>query len=324
MSAPGLLAGHRRVMAAGLALLALGQAVLAVMFAEALDALLGSGQWFAIPMPLVAAALALAASLVLLGERWAGEAFAQSFVIDCREALFCAVVRNAGEGREARWLTGLVNDMAALRNYALRGTVRLWTSVVSGTAAAVWMLASMPQQRLAMLPILIGAALIVVLLRPLSGAIASQRNQRGKLNRFLIRRVRAEMAGIASRKGHGFRNLAQISDVLAARSVRRAEVAGAMDAIATLAGLAAALLIVLQWSGSGRGGEIAGSLTLIAFISARLLETARALHARTGGQIALLRLARLLARQPADPAAPSRRTTKTSSRKNSQTVEPRL
>jgi ABC-type multidrug transport system fused ATPase/permease subunit len=285
--------------------------MLAVLFAEALDALLGGQSWFGLPMVMVAAVLAVGAATLLLGESWAGESFAQSFVIDCREALFRAVVRNAGEGREARWLTGLVNDMAALRNYALRGTVRLWTSALAGSAAAGWMLLSMPVQRMALLPLALCTIALAVLLRPLSTTIASQRNQRGKLNRFLIRRVRAETTGQTSRKGHGFGNLADLSSVLGARSVRRAAIAGLMTSLALAAGLAAALIIVLRWSPAAQGSGIARSLTLTAFIAARLQESARALHARSGGQIALLRLARLLAVEPAPPTPQPRKKSTT-------------
>lgn len=322
--APRLLAPTRQAAAGSLAAIALAQALAAVVFAEAIDALLAGRQWFGLPMVLTLALLAIAGAVALLAERWIGERFAQSFVIDCRAALFGAAITVAGaidhtkpakraaakaNAREARWLSGLINDLTALRNYALRGTVRLWTSALSGTAAAVWVLFANPDQRIAMLPLVLGACAIAGTLPTLADIIGQQRTARGQLNRFLIRRMRAEMTGQTSPRGHGFKRMASLSDKLGQLSVRRATIAGAMDGIAVLAGGLAAVIVVLGTLPRGAGSQIAGTLTLVAFISARLLESARALHARTGGQIALTRFTRLIGQEPtpsptADHAAP--------------------
>lgn len=299
---PPLIAGTRRPLAALLIVLALGEAVLAVLFAAALDRVL-AGTHPPLTALLGAGAIAAMAAATLLLARWVGEDFAQGFVTDCRAALFAAVTRHPGAGtkagNDARWLTVLINDMAALRHYALRGTVRLWTSTLAASAAAAWVLVMLPLLRPALIPLLIGAAAITLLIRPLSRAIAAQRTVRGRLNRFLVRRVRAELSGAVSPKGHGFRKLGELSGDLSRAAVKRARSAGAMDALATLGGLGAALVIVWQ-SGAAEAdrANLAGSLTLLGFIAARLLETARALHARIGGRLALDRLARLLAPEP--------------------------
>lgn len=299
-AAPRLLAGNRRTLAVMLTLLALGEAALAVLFATALDRLLANT---GTPLPSLLAAggiIVLAGAALMLG-RWLGEDFAQGFVTDCRAALFAAVTRHPGEGGDARWLTVLINDMAALRNYALRGTVRLWTSVTAACAAGTWVLATMPHLHPALIPLIAGASVIMLLVLPLSSAIMTQRRERGRLNRFLVRRVRAELEGEVSPRGHGFRKLELMSDNLARAAIRRAANAGAMDATATLAGLLAALMIGWQAIGGGAAGGrpddigLAGSLTLLGFIAARLLESARALHARIAGRIALERLEQLLA-----------------------------
>lgn len=292
---PLLLADNRRILATLLTLLALGEAVLAVLFAAALDRLITHDGALLLPLLAAGGIAAMAGSAMMLG-RWLGEGFAQGFVSDCRAALFSAVTRHAGEGGDARWLTVLINDMAALRNYALRGTVRLWTSVTAASASCLWVFATMPHLRTALIPLVAGAGVIVVLVWPLSRAITTQRRERGKLNRFLVRRVRAELAGEASKRGHGFRKLATLSDDLARAAVHRAATAGTMEAAATLAGLLAALVLVWQtMTGLEGRGSLAGSLTLLGFIAARLLESARALHARIGGRIALDRLEKLLA-----------------------------
>ncbi len=303
-NAPGLLSGNRKTLAALLAALALGEALLAVLLAETIDRLLSGGTLLGWPAPPVAASLAGSAGLAFLAERWVGERFAQSFVIDCRAALYKAVTRHRGEGNDARWLTGLVNDMAALRNYALRGTVRLWTSVLSAGGAVAWVGLTMPDIRLALIPLAIGVVCMILLARPLSRAITRQRSQRGRMNRFFVRRVRIEMDDKPVTSGHGFRTLANLSDELGRLSVHRALLAGAMTAVIALAGLLATLAIAHAALAAGTAASIAGSLTLIAFISSRLMETSRALHARIGGGIALARLTQMLAR----PAKPRRRT----------------
>lgn len=307
-AAPRLLAGRRRGLAAALVALAIGEALLVVLFAARLDLLLAS------PAPAPAAlatgaGIAAAAAIALLLQRWVGESFAQGYVADCRAALYAAVVRwrGATSGETgARWLTGLINDMASLRNYALRGSVRLWTSATAAGAAGLWVALTMPQLRIGLLPLLLGTSVILLLTLPLSRAILVQRRERGRLNRFMVRRVRADLESAPPRKGNGYRKLASLSATLARAAVTRAAAIGAMEAIATLAGLAAALVLV--WQAGGRSGHagIAGHLTVIGFIAARLLESVRALHARIGGRIALDRLAGMIASAP--PRKRSRRT----------------
>lgn len=308
-SVPRLLAGPRRALAVLLVALALGEALLAVLFAAALDRLLAGAHPPLMALMAASGVAAMAAATLLLA-RWVGEDFAQSFVSDCRTALFEAVTRCPGGGNDARWLTVLINDMAALRHYALRGTVRLWTSTLAAGSAALWVCVMLPTLRAALIPLVLGALVVLVVVRPLSRAIAAQRGARGQLNRFLVRRVRAELAGDVSAKGHGFKKLAQLSGDLARASVLRARSAGVMDAAATLAGLAAALVIVWQSTQGGPGEQgavgLAGSLTLLGFIASRLLESARALHARIGGRLALVRLAQLLGPEPKAPPHPVR------------------
>jgi hypothetical protein len=313
-AAPRLLAGRRRGLAAALVALAIGEALLVVLFAARLDQLL-AGPAPALSALAAGAGIAAAVATALLLQRWVGESFAQGYVADCRAALYAAVVRWRGatsseEG--ARWLTGLINDMASLRNYALRGSVRLWTSATAAGAAGLWLVLAMPQLRVGLVPLVLGTAIILLLTLPLSGAILVQRRERGRLNRFMVRRVRADLQAGPPRKGNGYRKLGSLSATLARAAVTRAAAIGAMEAIATLAGLAAALVLV--WQAGGRGGHagVAGHLTVIGFIAARLLESVRALHARIGGRIALDRLAGLIASAP--PRRRSRRSQQARSR----------
>lgn len=313
---PRLLAGRRRALAGLLVALALGEALAAVLFSAELDHLLAA------PRPSLAALgeAGLTAALVgaaLLLQRWVGERFAQGYVADCRAALFAAVASQRGapaaDGAQARWLTVMINDMTSLRNYALRGTVRLATSATAAGAAALWALIAMPHLRASLVPLALGAGAIGLLALPLSRAVTAQRRERGRLNRFIVRRIQAELAGEPPRGGFGFRKLAALSHDFSDAAVRRAASAGAMEAAATLAGLAAALTLALVWHAPGAGtqagahGWIAGSLTLLGFIAARLLESARALHARIAGRIALERMAERLGAAAASAADAARR-----------------
>ncbi len=296
MTAPRLLANERRLLGLLLALVAIAQAAFAAAFADAISAMVGQ----AVVDASLAIALACAFGAAMLADRWIAERFAQSFVRDCRSAIFDSVIRNRGERQEARWLTSLVGDLTAIRNYAVRGSVKLWTSTLAGVVASAWFAFSAPAMAMALLPIAVGFVLVIATTLFLRRVIAEQRNARGRLNRFLIRRVRIEMAGAPCPRGHGRLRLAELSNELRSRIERRAFIFGTMELLAGVSGGIAALLLIMQQAETGTMAALVGQISLIGFISTRLLETTRALHARAGGRIALDRLATLLAREPSD------------------------
>jgi uncharacterized protein YfeS len=291
---PRLLAKKRQFLGLLLALVAIAQAAFAAAFADAISAMVGKT---AVDASL-AITLAVAFGVAMLADRWIAERFAQSFVMDCRSEIFESVIRNRGEGQEARWLTSLVGDLTAIRNYAVRGSVKLWTSMLAGLVASAWFLSSAQAMAMALLPLAIGFVLIMGTTFFLRRIIAEQRNARGRLNRFLIRRVRIEMAGAPCPRGHGRLRLKDLSGELRGRIERRAFVFGTMELLAGVSGGIAAVLLIMKQADTGTTAALVGQISLIGFISSRLLETARALHARAGGRIALGRLARLLAREP--------------------------
>lgn len=305
MNPPKLLAKSRRKAGLLLALVAIAQAALAAAFADAISAMVGVSALHSG----LAITLATGFGAAMLAERWIAEHFAQSFVFDCRAAIFESVIRNRGEGQEARWLTSLVGDLTAIRNYAMRGSIKLWTSLLAGFAASAWMLYTSPTISVVLLPIFVGFILVIASIILLRREIAEQRQARGRLNRFLIRRVRIEMIGAPCPRGHGRLRLAELARALLIQAERRALIFGTMEFIAAASGGIATILLVTMQSESGAIAALVGQLSLIGFISTRLLETARALHARAGGQIALHRLSALLARQPSstrihDPNSP--------------------
>lgn len=296
MTPPSLIAPRRRLVVIALLTVALVQGVSAAGSAEAVRLTIAATGDAARKPALIVAGLAIAAGLAVLGERWIGERLAQSYVIDTRKCLFEAVIAQGSAGREARWLTPMVSDLAALRNWAARGPVRLVTATLAGSAASAWFALAWPGQALALLPIAAGLGFILIAARRLDRVIAAQRSQRGALTRFLIRRVRAEIAGDVSPHGHGRKGLALKSAELGRASEQRALQVGVMEAIAVITGALSALILVIiamNAAAVDKSALIAG-LALIGFIATRLLEVARALHAHVGGQVARRRVATLL------------------------------
>jgi hypothetical protein len=303
MNPPRLLAGKRWPIGLALGVVALAQAGLAAAFSEAIGSVAagtGAGVAGSVTFAFV---LALAMGAAMLAERSTAERFAQSFVLECRARLFDAVIRNRGKGNEARWLGGLVGDLSALRNYAMRGSVRLWTSLLAGAAAGGWLVYSAPRQGMVLLPFIACLVLLMGITILLRRTIARQRGSRGRLNRFVLRRVRIEMAGAPCPRGHGIKRLGELSGQLRSDSERRAFVFGSMEFLASLSGGLAVLLLVMTAPASQSNAVLVGQISLVGFIAARMLETARALHARAGGHIALGRLANMLGRDPSGRSA---------------------
>lgn len=296
MNTPRLIEGSRRNVAALLVAVALGQGLAAAAGADAIRRTIETVPGPAPGPALMVAGLGLAAGLATLGERWVGERLAQSYVNDARRQLFEALIASGRSSREGRWLTPFVSDLAALRNWAARGPVRLATASLSTVAASLWFATAWPALSAALLPFALCLVAMAAAMPALRGAIASQRTVRGALTRFLIRRVRAEVAGICSPRGHGRKGLAERASELSRLAERRAAVAGVLEAAAVLAGALSALAVVVlvQLRPEQGQGALIGGLALAGFIASRFLEISRALHAHVGGRIALLRLGQLL------------------------------
>lgn len=295
MKPVGLLDRSRWLLLALVLTVAITQAATVAASAETITrALQSDGQAFVILVWLIAV-LAFIAGLSTLGERWVGEVMAQSYITAIRSQLFEAVIQSARGTPESRWLTPFISDLTALRNWATNGPVRMLTSTVALTLGSGWFVILSPHLAAALLPIGLAIVAIGLLHRTLRDMIVVQRRARGSLTRFVLRRIRIEASG-NYRNGHGRKTFAERSGQLASRAIARARITGLMDAIAMSSGLLASLiLIVLSVKNEASDSTaLAGALTLLGFISSRVVEFSRALQAFAAGHVALRRICKLL------------------------------
>ena len=194
-----------------------------------------------------AALFAILAGLAIVAERAMAERLAQSLVHDMRTALFEGVISHGRGTTEERWLTPLVGDLTALRNWAARGVVRVWTSGLAVVGGSLWFALAWRDSIAALIPFAAAIVLLPLLVGRLNATVSAQRVARGQLNRFLIRRVRAETAGLVHRGRHGRKCLNTRSLALTGWARRRANWAATIEAAMLVAGgLSALLLVIVQ------------------------------------------------------------------------------
>lgn len=290
---PGLVTRGRIVWLAALMLSAIGQAAAAAAFAEVLGAALAApGEARIMALLALIAALMAGASFA---ERLIGEIVAQSYIHSVRTALFEALIAHRGTTSEAQWLNPLINDLGALRNWAARGPVRLWTAAVALVLALGYFFLRYPQLVLAMLPFALCVSAVLLLAPPLRRAIREQRRVRGGLTRFIVRRARKEASGAIRGNRHGRAALAKRSLELGQRAVARARIFALLEGLATAAPAAALLAIVIAADSAGLDQRMTiAAIALLSFAGTRQLEIVRAVHASIGGQVARARIARVL------------------------------
>jgi ABC-type multidrug transport system fused ATPase/permease subunit len=222
----------------------------------------------------------VAMGLGLLAARWIGEVLAQSLVRDVRSRLFERSLRVVGSVEESRLLTPFVGDLAAIRNWAARGPAAMVASGAALAGTSVLLAARDSSLMVCLLPLALGLLLIGLLAIPLRDAVAEQRRARGYITRFVMVRLRRSRgrARKADRVG-----LTRRGDRFSMASVRRAQITGATEAIAVIAGGAAAVLVLLI---SADAALITG-LSLVGFMASRLMAFNRGGHALIGGQVAM-------------------------------------
>jgi ABC-type multidrug transport system fused ATPase/permease subunit len=297
---PSIADRSRRWFIGLLVALAMVQAGAAAAGSAALGATIAAPAGALVAAAVPAAVFAILAGLAIIAERMVAERLAQSLVHDVRTTIFEGVIAFGRGTTEERWLTPLVGDLAALRNWAARGIVRLWTSGLAALGGLVWFIAAWRDQLGALIPFGVAILLFPWFATRLNRTISAQRVARGRLTRFLIRRVRAEIGGTVQRGRHGRKCLSSRSLSLTDWARRRSKWAAIMEATMLVAGgLAALLLVIGHRTGAGGAGELVAALALIGFIASRALEFARALHAHCAGSIARDRLHSVFARHNA-------------------------
>lgn len=304
MSLPPLVAGERRRLFGALVATGFAQAGVAALTAGLVgSAVVANG--LSGPLAAGLAASALLAGTAALAERWLGEQLAQSYVLGLRQQLFAAAVPVIGQVDEARLLMPFVGDLSAVRNWAARGPAALLTAGVAVAGGSLLLLVQSPRLAAGLLPLLLAGLLLWALYRQLGSRIADQRRVRAQLTRFVMRRLQLpplpdDLPGWQRLRRADRRRLGLRATRAASMAVRRATVVGAMDGVA-LAGAGLAGLALLALAPGHEDRALIAALALTGFVSARLLDVARALHALAGGGVALQQIsARLRPRAAGD------------------------
>lgn len=293
MTPAALLDRLRRGSLVWLAACSIGQAGGAVIVALALGKAIGDGLSAATTCWMAFGGLLTAAAM--LGERWAGEVLAQSLVSELRLRLFDRLVASKGVTNEAQWLNPLVGDLAAIRNWAARGPVRLATAALALFVTLFLFALQMPYLALSGVPLGMAMLCFIPVGRRLAKEIRKQRLARGALTRFIVRRARIEASGQIKANRHGRQSMRRRSGELAKLAISRARYFGLLEALAACGSAAAAItLAAVAARLSVAPADVAAAATLIGFMSSRLLEVARASHAAIGGYIAFARIAAVL------------------------------
>lgn len=293
---PRLTDPSRRVLLAALAAAGFAQAAGAVIAAAGL----GAGVEAAVLTPRLVAAIAVGALVLaaaMFAERCIGEKLAQSLVHDTRCALFESTLARAADMRLSHAVLPFIGDLAAVRNWAARGPVRLLTAAIAGTAATVMFAVQLPALAGALLPALAGTLAGLLMMAPLRRVIAEQRQCRGAVGDHVIRSVRQQRRSGPLSSESPTAELVARSRRLGISARRRAELVGVIEASAVIgSGLAAlALLMLARAADQPPAGGVVGGLALLGFIGGRQLEAARALHALAGGSVALAKIEHRLA-----------------------------
>lgn len=295
MSLPPLAYGPRRiwfaalvatgfVQAGGAALgaFAAGQAISGAAAGEGL----GAGQ------ALMLLGTAVTAAAAGFCERFVGEKLAQAYVLDLRQRLFAASILAAGHVDEARLMIPFVGDLTAVRNWAARGPAAIMTASAAALGAAVLLAVQAPWLALGLSPLLLALLVLRFLYARLSLLIGDQRRVRGRLTRFVMERLRRaarrQRLQTGGTQAGDVARLASRAERLARVSVRRAQLVGMMDGSALFGGgLSLLAILALAARGEAAAAAVISVVGLAAFVSARVLDIARALHALAGGEVAL-------------------------------------
>lgn len=295
MSLPPLVDGPRRIWFAALVATGFMQGGAAALGAWVSGQAIGAaaiGNGLAAGEAMLLLATAAMAAAAGFAERFVGEELAQAYVFDLRRRLFSASMSAAGSVAHTRLLMPFVGDLTAVRNWAARGPAAILTASAAAFGGATLLVLQAPGLALGLTPLLLALIVLQILYTRLSTLIGEQRNARGRLTRFVTGRLRR-----AARQ-QPYKPDATVEDDtvglsrravrLAVISVRRAQIVGLMDATALFAGgLSLLAILALAVGGNVDSTAVISVVGLTAFLSTRLLDIARALHALAGGAVAL-------------------------------------
>lgn len=308
MSLPPLAHGPRRIWFAALVstgFVQAGGAALGAWTAGQAIAGAAAGEGLDPMQALMLTGTAAAAAAAGFAERFVGEKLAQAYVLDLRQRLFAASMLAAGAVDQARLVIPFVGDLTAVRNWAARGPAAIITASTAALGAAGLLALQAPFLALGLLPLALSLLAMRFLYARLRLLIGDQRRVRGRLTRFVMERLRRaarrHRQALALDTGDAGR-LSSRAERLADVSVRRAGLVGMMDGSALFAGGLSLLAILALAARSGAApATVISVVGLAAFVSARVLDVARASHALAGGGVALDNLEARLRTSAAQP-----------------------
>lgn len=295
MSLPPLAHGPRRIWFAALVttgFVQAGGAALGAWVAGQAIAGAAAGEGLQVAQALMLLGTAATAAAAGFAERVIGEKLAQEYVLDLRQRLFAASILAAGQVDQTRLMIPFVGDLTAVRNWAARGPAAIITASTAAIGAAALLALQAPFLALGLLPLLLALLAMRLFYARLSRMIGDQRRVRGRLTRFVMGRLQRaaryqRQQTVNADTGDAIR-LANRAKRLAIVSVRRAQIVGMMDGSALFAGGLSLLAILgLAARGDVAAAAVISVVGLAAFVSARILDIARALHALAGGEVAL-------------------------------------
>lgn len=320
MKLPPLLEGRRRRHLALLVLNGLAQAVLAVWFAQRIQALFEGLLEGDLPTDL-GRQLALLVSLVLgiavlrRRERVDAELLGQRYVRDLRKRIFARVLRSephAVQGlRQGQLLVRFVGDLGAVRQWVSLGVARLVVTAVVLMVVLV-ALAFLHPLFAALIGLVLGATAVALLWqgRHLHRAVVEARRRQGQL----AANVTEKLAAVAAIQASGEerrerRRLARQNRRLLAAAGARAAAIGTLRAIVeTGSGLALILaLAATAWlavDGRVNPSVVLAVFSLVGFLSSPLRQLGRVYEYRQAYRVAVSNLQRLLSRLRPQPRRP--------------------
>lgn len=258
---------------------------------------------------LVGGVLALIAGVAGLRvlERFLAEKLGQGYVHEIRKELIRSALAPGRTPSLGITVARTSNDLNSVRNWVTLGIASAASGIplIAVLTVALWLMAPLLAVAI-MAPLVVGAALLGFLSRPMLIRAAALRKARGRLAGHVTDTVNASVAIRAA--GGEDRELGRIDRLgkeVAASAIRRATLAGGLRASAAAAASATAVAVAATGAFIGLdGGHVAAALTVVSMIANPVHDLGRIVEFRQNYLAARAIIAPALARRKDASAAP--------------------